>query len=162
VGVTPAAAYKHFVHKDALLGELAAHGFELLRQRFEAAAPKDKTVLNAKQAIQRFEQIGQAYVQFGQQEPALFHLIFGKGASSHRQQTAAGEGQTPTFSYFANALADLFKFDVIGKLPTAHDQWFGWSAIHGATELVVARVSTLVNAEQAAKVITTNVMKALK
>jgi AcrR family transcriptional regulator len=43
VGVTPAAAYKHFVDKEALVGELAQHGFAVLRSRFEQAAPPEQT-----------------------------------------------------------------------------------------------------------------------
>jgi AcrR family transcriptional regulator len=161
-GVTPAAAYKHFVDKDALLGELAQRGFALLRLRFEAAATKSKPAINAKQAIQRFERIGNAYLEFGQEEPALFHLIFGKGASAFRKKMASSVDRTPTFAYFAEALEDLYKFGVIAKTPSPNDQWFAWSAIHGATELAIAGVSRLVKPEQTAKVITSTVLKALR
>jgi AcrR family transcriptional regulator len=162
VGVTPAAAYKHFADKDALLNELAQHGFTLLRLRFEEAATKSKQALNAKQAIYRFERIGQAYLMFGQEEPALFHLIFGKGASAFRKAMAPSGNRTPTFAYFAEALEDLHKFGVIAKIPSSNDQWFAWSAIHGATELVIAGVSELVKPEQAAKTITLNIINALR
>jgi AcrR family transcriptional regulator len=162
VGVTPAAAYKHFEDKDALLSELAQRGFATLRMRFEEAAEKSKPAINAKQAILRFERIGQAYLQFGQEEPALFHLIFGKGASAFRKEMASSGDRTPTFAYFAEALEDLYKFGVIAQMPTPNEQWFAWSAIHGATELVIAGVSGLVKPEQAAKIITTSVIKALK
>jgi AcrR family transcriptional regulator len=162
VGVTPAAAYKHFADKDALLGELAQHGFVLLRERFEAVAPRAKPALNAKHAMQRFERIGQAYLLFGQEEPALFHLIFGKGASPFRQKMAASGERTPTFAYFAEALEDLHRFGLMARAPTPQDQWFAWSAIHGATELTIAGVSGLVRAEQAAKVVTSSVIRALQ
>jgi AcrR family transcriptional regulator len=162
VGVTPAAAYKHFVDKDALLGELAQHGFALLRMRFEEAAAKSKPAINARQAIQRFERIGQAYLQFGREEPALLHLIFGKSASAFRKEMASNGDRTPTFAYFAEALEDLHKFGIIARMPSSNEQWFAWSAIHGATELVIAGVSGLVSPEQAAKVITSTVMKALQ
>jgi AcrR family transcriptional regulator len=162
VGVTPAAAYKHFADKDALLLELAQHGFALLATRFDQAAPKSIPAKNAKQAIQRFERIGQAYVQFGYEEPAFFQLIFGKNANAYRSSMASNNARTPTFAYFAEALEDLYKFGVIAKMPSALDQWFAWSAIHGATELLIARVSSLVKVEQAAGAITTPVIKALK
>lgn len=162
VGVTPAAAYKHFEDKDALLSELAQHGFALLRMRFEEAASRSKPATNPKQAIRRFERIGQAYLQFGREEPALLHLIFGKSASAFRKEMASSGDRTPTFAYFAEALEDLYKFGVIAKTPSSNDQWFAWSAIHGATELVIAGVSGLVKPEQAAKVITSTVLKALR
>jgi AcrR family transcriptional regulator len=162
VGVTPAAAYKHFVDKDALLGELTQRGFALLQMRFEKAATKSKPAINAKQAIQRFERIGNAYLEFGQEEPALFHLIFGKGASAFRKGITSSGNRTPTFAYLAEALEDLHKFGAIVKTPSADDQWFAWSAIHGATELVIAGVSELVKPKQAAKVVTSNILKALQ
>jgi AcrR family transcriptional regulator len=162
VGVTPAAAYKHFADKHALLGELAQHGFMLLRRRFEEAAPKSTPPINAKQATQRFERIGQAYFQFGLDEPAVFHLIFGKNASAFRKKMTSAGNRTPTFAYFAEALEDLYKFGILSKMPSANDQWFAWSAIHGATELGIAGVSGLVKPGQAAKVITSTVIKALR
>jgi AcrR family transcriptional regulator len=161
-GVTPAAAYKHFADKDALLAELAQHGFTILRMRFEEAAAKSKPALNVKQAILRFERIGQAYLKFGQDEPALFHLIFGNGASAFRKEVAANADRTPTFAYFAEALEDLYKFGAIANTPSPNDQWFAWSAIHGATELMVSGINGLVKPEHAAKVITTSILKALR
>jgi AcrR family transcriptional regulator len=162
VGVTPAAAYKHFADKEALRDELAQHGFALLRARFEAAAPHAGRAKDASHAVRRFERIGQAYVQFGLEEPALFQLIFGQGASGFRKKQTAGGTQTPTFAYLALAMEDLHAFGAIAQAPTPQDQWFAWSAIHGATELLIAGASGLVKAEHAAKVITSRVMHALR
>jgi AcrR family transcriptional regulator len=161
LGVTPAAAYKHFAHKDALLDELAQHGFMNLRQRFEGAAPEKTAPKTAKQAVERFERLGQAYFMFGLEEPALLALIFGKGASHFRQQAAASGERTPTFAYLARALEDLYTFNVIAQTPSAQDQWFAWSAIHGATELSIAGINGLVQPKQAAKAVTTRVIAAL-
>ncbi|NJM43797.1 MAG: TetR/AcrR family transcriptional regulator [Brachymonas sp.] len=165
VGVTPAAAYKHFADKETLLAELAQHGFGRLRERFEAAAPQAKPAKTVAQAKQRFERIGKAYVQFGLEEPALFNLIFGKAAASFRQQALSGlapEQRTPTFAYFANALEDLHAFGIIAVAPTAPAQWFAWSAIHGATELHIAGINALVSPSQSARVITAHIIKALQ
>lgn len=162
VGVTPAAAYKHFANKEALLHALAQHGFDLLRQRFEVAAPKAKPATNAKQAVQRFDRIGAAYLHFGVEEPALFNLIFGKGAASFRQLVTSSGERTPTFAYLAEALEALSQFGVIANAPSAQDQWFAWSAIHGATELALAGITGLVKPDQAAQVVTTAVMRAFR
>jgi AcrR family transcriptional regulator len=162
VGVTPAAAYKHFADKDSLLIELAQHGFSELRQAFEQVAPKAIPVKNAAQASKRFEKIGEAYVQFGLREPALFQLIFGKGGSVFRQRAMSEGERTPTFAYFAESLEALHQFGVIAKRPTAEDQWFAWSSIHGATELLIAGVSGLVQSKDASKVITNAVVRSLR
>jgi AcrR family transcriptional regulator len=162
LGVTPAAAYKHFAHKEALLAELTRHGFARLQACFERAAPRDKPATNAKEATRRFERIGQAYLAFGREEPALFHLIFGKGTAAMRREISPGGERSPTFAYLAEALEDLQKFGVISQRPGPQEQWFAWSAIHGATELSIASVSSLVKTEQAARVITTLVIKAFR
>jgi AcrR family transcriptional regulator len=162
VGVTPAAAYKHFADKDSLLFELAQHGFSELRQAFERVAPKASPPKNTKQAKLRFERIGEAYLQFGLKEPALFQLIFGKGASTFRKGIASAGERTPTFAYFAEALEALHEFGMIAKAPTPQDQWFAWSAIHGATELLIAGVSGLAKPRQAAGVITEAVIRSLR
>ncbi len=162
VGVTPAAAYKHFANKEALQHALARHGFDLLRQRFELVAPKAKPAVNTRQAVQRFERIGAAYLQFGLEEPALFNLIFGKGAASFRQLVTASGERTPTFAYLADALEALSQFGVIANAPNVEEQWFAWSAIHGATELAMAGITGLIKPEKAAQVVTTAVMKAFR
>jgi hypothetical protein len=54
--------------------------------------------MSPKQALQRFERIGQAYLLFGQTEPALFHLIFGKGNEGFRKALISGNGRSPTFA----------------------------------------------------------------
>lgn len=162
VGVTPAAAYKHFADKETLLAELAQYGFSLLRERFEAAAPEGKTPNSSKQATLRFERIGQAYVQFGLDEPALFNLIFGKSAVSYRQKATSSGERTPTFAYFAKALEDLHTFGLIKHAPSPQHQWFAWSAIHGATELHVAGINALVSPDKSARLITSSIIKALQ
>jgi AcrR family transcriptional regulator len=162
VGVTPAAAYKHFANKDALVHALARHGFDLLRERFEAAAPSKKTATAASDALRRFERLGFAYLCFGLEEPALFSLIFGKGATEFRRANAPGPAHTPTFAYLADALTALHQFKQLSRAPTDEDRWFAWSAIHGATQLAVSGVTTRIEPERAAKLITNNVMKALR
>jgi AcrR family transcriptional regulator len=44
LNVSPAATYKHFADKDALVAELAAIGFARPTQGFEVATPKDAAV----------------------------------------------------------------------------------------------------------------------
>jgi AcrR family transcriptional regulator len=161
VGVTPAAAYKHFADKESLLADLARHGFDVLRKRFEAAAPQHALAQDAQQAVVRFERIGQAYVQFGLDMPALFSLVFGKDASNFRKAAAAPGERTPTFAYLATALEELHKFGVIAKQPDHQTQWFAWSAIHGATELHVAGINALVTPDQSAHVVTAHIIRAL-
>src|SRR5919205_4393672 len=71
-GVSHAAPYNHFEDKAALLAEVAALGFESLRQTLEAAARG-----RPRSARQAFAGIGAAYVRFGVEQPAHYRLMFG-------------------------------------------------------------------------------------
>lgn len=163
-GVTPAAAYKHFADKDALLHELAAIGFARLAAAFEDAAPRAKAhakpVGTALAARKRFVRIGQAYVAFGVAQPALFMLMFGKAGAAFRSRAAVNGERTLTFSYLVEALDDLHRLGVI-RMPQLRDQWFAWSSIHGATELAIAGINQLVADRDAGEAIATHVMNAL-
>ncbi len=162
VGVTPAAAYKHFKDKNDLLAQLAERGFGMLADHFERATPLASRALNAQQAKLRFERLGEAYLDFAQTEPALFGLIFGEAAAPYRQLVLGGEGRTPTFNYLAVALEDLHAFGVTSRAPTASDQWLAWSAIHGAAKLLSAGILSLVPPQDAAKVITSGLIGSLQ
>ena len=76
LGVSPRAPYQHFRDKESLLSALAIDAFEQLGRALvsadDAAAPGQEV---EEQAI--------AYVQFAQQAPARFQLMFGprRGAS---------------------------------------------------------------------------------
>src|SRR5262245_29389962 len=70
-GVSQAAPYHHFKDKDALLGAVAAEGFDALAEamRTRMAACRDPaSTLSA---------AGEGYVAFAVANPALFQLMFG-------------------------------------------------------------------------------------
>ena len=73
VGVSPAAVYRHFPNKDALLAALAREGLDLLgaaqRAAYDAAGG----------GTQGFVETGRAYVRFALAHPALFRLVFAHG-----------------------------------------------------------------------------------
>ncbi len=161
-GVTPAAAYKHFTDKQSLVAALAQIGFERLAAAFEEAAPEAAPATSARSARQRFASVGQAYLHFGVAQPALFHLMFGGAGALYRQQATAGAQPTRSFSYLLRALADLHRFGVIGQAPRPQDQWFAWSAIHGATELCLAGIAPLGGQADSSQHITQRLISALR
>ena len=57
-GVSPAAPYRHFRDRDALLAEVAKHGFE------------------------RFDNLGRAYLAFARDEPASYAVMFESGVAA--------------------------------------------------------------------------------
>ncbi len=75
-GVTPAALYRHFTDRSALIGELRQRGFELFTQRLTAAWGD-----GAPEARIAFERMGLAYQAFAREEPGLYTAMFSLSGS---------------------------------------------------------------------------------
>ena len=69
-GVSPAAPYRHFVDRRALLSTLAAEGFT------ELAAVYRKAIGAGKTPRTRLAVSGRAYLAFAAERPQLFWLMF--------------------------------------------------------------------------------------
>lgn len=86
-GVSPAAPYRHFRDRDALMADIARRGFERLSEDLAAAAKA-----GSDDPVARIERIGQAYIEFARREPALFSAMFESGlASSEEPAVRAAE-----------------------------------------------------------------------
>ncbi|GJE53623.1 MULTISPECIES: TetR/AcrR family transcriptional regulator [Methylobacterium] len=70
VGVTPAALYRHFRGREALLEEVAGRGFKDLAERLARALGGRGTPL------ERFTRMGEAYLAFAEEEPGYYAAIF--------------------------------------------------------------------------------------
>lgn len=74
VGVSPAAPYRHFRDRNALLAELARRGFHTLAADLEQAR-----VAGRPDAV-ALERCAKAYLAFARREPATFAAMFESGA----------------------------------------------------------------------------------
>ncbi|MGC3997645.1 MAG: helix-turn-helix domain-containing protein [Anaeromyxobacter sp.] len=101
VGVSPAAAYRHFADKTALLTALAVEGHARLAgamERARARAPAAGTP--AARAVAAFVAIGDAYVEFAVKHPSHFRVMFGPALSpecfsAQAEDTGADPYQNP-------------------------------------------------------------------
>jgi Bacterial regulatory proteins, tetR family len=87
VGVTPAALYRHFRGREALLEELAGRGFAELAARLARALTSRGTPL------ERFTRMGETYLAFAEEEPAYYAAIFetrGRHATASGPEVASG------------------------------------------------------------------------
>ena len=76
-GVSPAAPYRHFRDRDALLAEVAKHGFERFAARLDMAWNNGvPTPLSA------FDNLGRAYLAFARDEPASYAVMFESGVAA--------------------------------------------------------------------------------
>jgi AcrR family transcriptional regulator len=69
-GVSPAAPYRHFRDRDALLGALAQEGFATFAARLGVA------MRGARDPLEGFLAMGRAYLAFAREEPGLYAAMF--------------------------------------------------------------------------------------
>ena len=75
-GVSPAAPYRHFRDRDALLADVARRGFELFEAALAHAWDEGRP-----DAYRAFENVGRAYLSFARNEPAHYSAMFEAGIS---------------------------------------------------------------------------------
>jgi AcrR family transcriptional regulator len=101
-GVSPAAPYRHFRDRDALLAEVARHGFERFAARLDMAWNNGvPTPLSA------FENLGKAYLTFARDEPASYAVMFESGLSEN--EVAATPAAERAFDVLQRAAAALLR-----------------------------------------------------
>jgi AcrR family transcriptional regulator len=69
-GVSPAAPYRHYADREALVSAVAAVGYRELAEQLSAAHPTPSTP-------DELASVATAYVQFALERPALFRIMFG-------------------------------------------------------------------------------------
>lgn len=162
LGVTAAAAYRHFDSREDLLFEVSRCGFDRLRQRFAAAFDIALPPSDPEEARQRLIRLAQAYLQFADDEPAVWRLIFGAQAEAYRE-TSDSQGGVDSYEYLPAALLGLYLKGVIPTQPSERDALFAWSAVHGAATLRNGRVpGALISIPELANEVAERVIRAMK
>jgi AcrR family transcriptional regulator len=145
-GVSQAAPYRHFGDKGELLAAVAARGFTKLHERCQPA-------LATADPRRRLRRLGQAYVLFALDEPAMFRLMFGaelvelKGL--HEELAAAG---TAVFDTLSRTVADIYRQTPAPSNEAGTACHAAWSVVHGLASLLIdGRI--VVSASQRAKLI---------
>jgi AcrR family transcriptional regulator len=129
-GVSPAAPYRHYRDRDALMADVARHAFELfeskLRKAWNAGRP-DPFIA--------FERLGHAYLAFARTEPAQYSAMFESGLSfqAFPELHVAGER---AFDVLKEACATLIATMPEGKRPPVMMMALHiWSEAHGIASL---------------------------
>jgi AcrR family transcriptional regulator len=73
-GVSPAAPYRHYSDRDALMADVAKRGFELFEQALQRAWDDGRP-----DPLTAFERLGRAYLEFARKEPAYYSAMFEAG-----------------------------------------------------------------------------------
>ena len=162
LGVTPAAAYRHFASREDLLLEVARIGFTRLESRFAQAFDISQPPSDAAHAQGRFVRLACAYLQFADDEPALWRLVFGAQGAAYRALSAVLDRRN-SYDYLPAALLGLHRTGVVPHPPSERYALFAWSAVHGAASLRLGRVpGALMPLDELAREVTTRIVRSLR
>jgi AcrR family transcriptional regulator len=129
-GVSPAAPYRHFRDRDALLAEVARSGFERFAARLDMAWNNGvPTPLSA------FENLGRAYLTFARDEPASYTVMFESGIlpGTDGQTIPAAERAFDVLQQAAAALCR--QLPESGRPPIKLMSLHIWAISHGVASL---------------------------
>jgi AcrR family transcriptional regulator len=129
-GVSPAAPYRHFRDRDALMADVARRGFERFEQQLSSAWDEGRPNLR-----DAFHRLGGAYLAFARNETAYFSAMFESGLSmaDHRALCDAGDR---AFAVLRGACEALVAAMPAAKRPPAMMVALHiWSLSHGIASL---------------------------
>jgi AcrR family transcriptional regulator len=116
-GVSPAAPYRHYADREALVSAVAALGYRELAERLGAAHPSPSTT-------EQLTSVAVAYVQFALERPALFRIMFGEPCDRDNDERTA-----------ATAAVTLYLREIVGRaFPGADAEAMStaiWALVHG-------------------------------
>ena len=116
-GVSPAAPYRHYADREALVSAIAAVGYRELAERLAKAHPAPSTP-------EQLAAVAIAYVQFALERPALFRIMFGEPCDRDNDDRVA-----------ATRAVSLFVRSIVEKsFPQAEADAFAtgvWALVHG-------------------------------
>ncbi len=131
-GVSPAAPYRHFRDREALLAEVARNGFDRFAAKLDMAWNNGiPTPLSA------FENLGRAYLAFAREEPASYAVMFeaGLGVRDNDQLKVSADRAFDVLQRAASALCRVLPPDK--RPPVRLMSLHIWALAHGVAALFV-------------------------
>ena len=135
-GVSPAAPYRHFRDRNALVAEIARQGFERFTADLERAWNNGRP-----DPVAALETCGRAYLAFARREPASYAAMFETGFALEEDAMllAASERAFAVLRRAADAVCGLHKGG--GPRPPALMVALHiWAMAHGIASLFVGRL----------------------
>jgi AcrR family transcriptional regulator len=130
-GVSPAAPYRHFADKRALLAAVAEEGFRLLATALRAAGEVGADALG------RFRARGPAYVTFATSHPSHFRVMFGRELADRRGYPGLQNAAQAAFDALVEGMTDAQGAGVVGEGDPRELGLTAWSAMHGLAALLL-------------------------
>jgi AcrR family transcriptional regulator len=152
VGVSAAAAYRHFVGHGELLHAVKERALAALADAMQEGLDSGERLADpAADAVRRFENLGRAYVGFALANPGLFHTAFCRsdGARNGSDVTARIAASRP-YQILSGSLDELVAAGLLNPARRKVAPIAFWAAVHGlATLLVDGPLAAMTESEQA-------------
>ncbi|MDJ0950099.1 MAG: TetR/AcrR family transcriptional regulator [Alphaproteobacteria bacterium] len=129
-GVSPAAPYRHFRDREALLADVARRGFEKFADQLDRAWNNGQPG-----PMQALENLGRAYLAFAENEPAYYAAMFEAQLPRDidRELSEAGDRAFAVLRQAAEALCATLPKD--RRPPTLMVSLHIWALSHGIASL---------------------------
>ncbi len=129
-GVSPAAPYRHFRDREALMADVAKRGFERFTEALTRAWNQGRP-----EPFRAFENVGRAYLAFARTEPAYYAAMFEAQLppDPRRELEAAGDQAFAVLRQATEALCALLPHDK--RPPTLMMSLHFWALSHGIASL---------------------------
>jgi AcrR family transcriptional regulator len=132
-GVSPAAPYRHFRDRNAVLGEIARRGFERFTGDLERAWQGGRP-----DPLRALEACGRAYLDFARREPAMYAVMFESGLAMEDEPGLLLAFDT-AFAVLRRASEAACGTMTANRPPALMVALHVWSLAHGIASLFVER-----------------------
>ena len=134
-GVSPAALYRHFENLEQLKAEVSAQIRIELGEFLKAK--RDRVPLSrskSRNALIRFEALGEAYVEYARKHPRLFEIAF-----IHCDEKPISEFSDLAWDLLQESIKELDEVGLLDRKIEAAAPMIAWSSVHGLAVLVAQR-----------------------
>jgi AcrR family transcriptional regulator len=128
-GVSHAAAYHHFPTRAALLAAIAAAGFD------EMTAALETAWRGYGPPLERFGQLGHAYVRHAIAHAPMYRLMFSAETAARDQHPELRDAAARTFAVLAEAVRECQAAGLVRDGAPIDHALAAWSTIHGLASL---------------------------
>ena len=138
-GVSPNAAYRHFVSQAELLDAVRSACLSHLAAAIEDEMKKGRPGRNSRAfARKSLRAVGMGYLGFAMREPGMFRTAFSVPPPVHEQSPAntASMGLNP-FQLLSLALDRMLESGLLGRKDRKDAEYLAWSTVHGLALLVL-------------------------
>lgn len=126
--VSQTAIYRHFESREQLLVSVLIYGMRMLKDQTEAALHRDT------KPLERFREVGEAYVQFSQKHPQLYRLMFDAKIIAARCEEAAQVSEE-SYGVLKTVIQQCQEHGSIRKDDVNKQAFAVWAAVHGIVTL---------------------------